>query len=154
MCRREFVLDGNKCVSECPLYMYIHTTLFSKNSKKLYINECIQDCSNTADAKYHEEDDTKCIAECKTEGKKFKYGLTCVEKCPEGFYFENNKCISSCTTKYFKKIYLDTDNTKYNYQCIEVCDGYVLPNAQSSGKDECIEKCPMGKNFIGKEKKV
>ena len=149
----EFVLDGNKCVSECPLYMYIHTTLFNKNLKKLYINECIQDCSNTDDAKYHEEDDTKCIAECKTEGKKFKYGLTCVEKCPEGFYFENNKCISSCTTKYFKKIYLDTDNTKYNYQCIEVCDGYVLPNAQSSGKDECIEKCPMGKNFIGKEKK-
>jgi len=149
----EFVLDGNKCVSECPPYMYIHTKLFEKNSKKLYINECIPDCSNTDDAKYHEEDDMNCIAECKTEGKKFKYGLTCVEKCPEGFYFENNECISLCSTKYFIKNYLDADKTKYNYQCIEVCDGYILPkDSAQNNKDECIERCPIGKNFVGKDK--
>ena len=121
------------------------------NSKLLTINECVDSCE--PGSTLLEEGDRKCLRECNSEGKKYKYQSTCVEKCPEGFYFQNNECISSCTTKYFKKIYLDTDNTKYNYQCIEVCDGYVLPNAQSSGKDECIEKCPMGKNFIGKEKK-
>jgi hypothetical protein len=144
----EFVLDGNKCVSECPPYMFIQTKLFNKNFKNLYINECVKEC--TGDALYHEEDDRKCIAECKTEGKKFKFGYTCLEKCPEGFYFENNECKSACTTKYFKKIYLDTAKTKYNYQCIEVCDGYILKNINN--KDECIEKCPLEKNFVGKNK--
>ena len=86
---------------------------------------------------HHEKNDRKCLAECNIEGKKFKYGLTCIEECSEGFYFEGNECKSMCTNKYFKKIYLDNALTKYNYQCIQISDVYILSNDNS--KDECID---------------
>lgn len=128
--------------------MFIHTTLFGKGSKHLIINECVQNSPD--DAKYHEKNDRKCLAECNIEGKKFKYRLTCIEECSEVFYFEGNECKSMCTNKYFKKIYLDNALTKYNYQCIQVSDDYILSNDNS--KDECIEKFLLREEFIGKGK--
>ena len=41
---------------------------------------------------------------------------------------------------------MDEAKTKYNFQCIQVCDNYTLSTK------ECIEKCPLGENFIGKNK--
>ena len=48
-----------------------------------------------------------------------------IEKYLEEFYIEGNECKSSCNN-YFKKNYLKDEKTKYNYQCIQVCDNYCL----------------------------
>ena len=139
----QYVLNDNQCVKECPSYMFINTTLIQMGSKYLTINKCVNTCPS--EAKYREEGGKKCLTECNSEGKKYILGTMCIEKCPEGFYIEGNECKSSCNN-YFKKNYLDEAKTKYNYQCIQVCDNYTLSNK------ECIEKCPLGENFIGKNK--
>ena len=139
----QYVLNDNQCVKECPSYMFINTTLIQMGSKYLTINKCVDSCPS--EAKYREEGGKKCLTECSSEGKKYILGTMCIEKCPEGFYIEGNECKSSCNN-YFKKNYLDEAKTKYNYQCIQVCDNYTLSNK------ECIEKCPLGENFIGKNK--
>ena len=86
----------------------------SINSKHLTINECVDSCESGSTLL--EEGDRKCLRECNSEGKKYKYQSTCVEKCPEGFYIEGNDCKSRCDTQqYYKK---NTDDN--NYQCIQV----------------------------------
>ena len=139
----QYVLNDNQCVKECPSYMFINTILIQMGSKYLTINKCVNACPS--EAKFREEGGKKCLTECSSEGKKYILGTMCIEKCPEGFYIEGNECKSSCDN-YFKKNYLDEAKTKYNYQCIQVCDNYTLSNK------ECIEKCPLGENFIGKNK--
>ena len=140
----QFVLNDNKCVNECPSYMFINTTLIQMGSKYITINKCVDACPT--EAKFREEGGKKCLTECSSEGKKFKLGLMCIEKCPEGFYIEENECKTSCDN-YYVKNYLDEEKTKYNFQCTQVCDNYTLATK------ECIEKCPLGENFIGKNKR-
>ena len=139
----EFVYKTNYCINECPSSLFIQTFEITINSKHLTINMCVESCDGNAPLL--EEGGRKCLRECNSEGKKYKYGTMCVEKCPEGFYIEGNECKSTCTTSYYKKNYLDDANTKYNYQCTEVCDDYI-------SNKECVERCPIGENFIGKNK--
>ena len=137
----EYVYKTNYCINECPSSLFIQTKeiTLSINSKHLTINECVDSCE--PGSTLLEEGDRKCLRECNSEGKKYKYQSTCVEKCPEGFYIEGNDCKSRCDTQqYYKK---NTDDN--NYQCIQVCDDYIY-------NQECIEKCPIGANFIGQKK--
>ena len=136
----EYVYKTNYCINECPSSLFIQTKEITipPNSKKITINECVESCQG--DATLLEEGERKCLKECNSEGKKYKYQSMCVEKCPEGLSIEGNECKLECSTKYYIK---NVDQN--NYQCIEVCDDYI-------SNKECIEKCPIGANFIGENK--
>ena len=141
----EYIYKTNYCINECPSSLFIQTeekTIninSNSNTKTLTLNLCVESC-DTSVFPLLEEGERKCIRECNSEGKKYKYQSTCVEKCPEGFYIEGNDCKPKCDTQeYYKK----TDDK--NYQCIQVCDDYIY-------NQECIEKCPIGANFIGLKK--
>jgi hypothetical protein len=142
----EYVYKTNYCVDECPSSLFIQTELktininSNSNTKTLTLNLCVESC-DTSVFPLLEEGERKCLRECNSEGKKYKYQSTCVEKCPEGFYTEGNDCKVNCNTQqYYEK---NTDNN--NYQCIQVCDKYIY-------NQECIDKCPIRANFIGQKK--
>ena len=68
---------------------------------------------------------------------------TCISR--SKVYIDNNICVSNCKEGFkYKKI--DEHNI---YECKRYCDGsdYILDN------NECVTKCPIGKNFIGNNNK-
>ena len=73
-------------------------------------------------------------------------------------YDELNVCRTNCTKPYFKKVFIDSPETSentegistaestekdYYYLCMDNCQNFI------SSTGECVEKCPLGENYVG-----
>ena len=140
-----YVIKGNICSKSCtneePFYMQIV-------ERGKTINKCTSNCEiiNNSFKFYKnitgDEDENQlyeCLPSCSGDHK-LEYGKECLKKCPKGLYEENQICKSKCSDG----LYYEKNNEGNNYKCIETCGGKYI-----SSNGECLEKCPLGENFIG-----
>jgi len=118
--------NEHKCLSKCPgEYPYYNKNSPEPNGHIICSNNFI---CNSGTNKYYLD------GECVDENR-------CISK--NKAYIDNNNCVSNCKEGFkYKKI------DGYNiYECKDGCDPleYILDNK------ECLDKCPNGKNFIGKD---
>ena len=62
------------------------------------------------------------------------------------FIDNDNNCISKCN-KYFKRKHYTNQPEEEYYSCESNCENYISSN------NECVEKCALGENFIGADRR-
>jgi hypothetical protein len=96
-----------QCVSQCPINEYPDiNNICGTCSKLLYNNRCFE---ASPEGTLLNSIDNTCYT-C-SENRQFKFNNLCIDKCPEGYFIENNKC-QTCSNK---GMFL------YNNECIEEC---------------------------------
>ena len=138
----EVVIDGNTCSSQCnsqePFSAYI-------NQNNVFINKCVTNCKEHGYDFFYKN---KCMKECPKEEAPYHYkdGMECLENCPEGYFSDANICLTKCN----ESPYFILDDDKKFYKCVQNCDSSIY---YISSTGECVDKCHIGENFIGKNKK-
>ena len=146
------IINGNKCSNKCPEYEEPFSILLDNG-----VIKCSSSCQND----YYSIDESGEKYLCLKTCSKKKNGKQCLNECPKGMYDELNVCRTNCTKPYFKKVFIDppetnentgglstaevTDATEkdYYYLCKDSCENYI------SSTGECVEKCPLGENYVG-----
>ena len=139
----KYIIKGNICSKECTQEEPFQIKIPGSDIIKCTSN-CINEDTNLIYYSINingEKYEYECLSFC----TKKIFGNQCLDECPKGLYLESNKCMTNCTKPYFKKQFLSPeDKNNYYYLCVDTCDDDYI-----SSTGECVEKCPLGENYIG-----
>ena len=140
----EYIINGNTCSSECPENEKFVREKYVRGKTLKYCSYQCKIDPEDSNLNFYYHNTQKNIYECLSScGSKKEYGNVCLDECPKGLYEESNKCLPKCDIQ----LYYEKKNDIY--ECKNICsDGYFI-----SSTNECIEKCPLGENFIGTNNK-
>ena len=116
-------------------------TLINKQCIKNVCNENCKDC-----IEYSDDNDYQNCTECPENRLLQEDKGNCIEKCSQGYYKSNDKCLNCHNNcKSCSKGYNET-----NQNCEECNDPYFLIKAEGFPKN-CVNKCPDGTTLNNKE---